>query len=54
MGIKRKPTKRKSLIQRETAKRNGRILYYAIKHSNDPNMVAAKRHMEHKAYGVMI
>lgn len=51
--MRRKPTKRKSLIQRETTKRNGRILYYATKYSNDPNMVAAKKHMEHKAYGVM-
>lgn len=50
---RRKQTKRKSLIEQDTKNKNGRILYYATKYSNDPNMVAAKRHMEHKAYGVM-
>lgn len=52
--IVRKPPKRKSLMLYESAKKKGSILYYAMKYSNDPRMIDAKKHMAHKAYGGMI
>lgn len=54
MRVKHRPVKRAVTIQRETTSRNGRILYYAIKDRNDPRAVAARKHMEHKAYGGIV
>lgn len=54
MRINRKPPRRETLRQYESSKKRGMIMYYAMKGSNDPRAVAARKHMEHKAYGGIV
>lgn len=50
---KAKDQKYRHYMQLDKSKKRGMVQYYAMKYNNDPRTIAARRQMEHKAYGGM-